>query len=210
MKTNVYVDGFNLYYGAVKGTRYKWLDVGALCQALFPKNQISRIRYFTSRVRATPNDPNKPRRQAVYIRALETIPKLSVHYGRFLSHPRWKPLLAPPPNGPKMVRIIDTKEKGSDVNLATWLLVDGFTKDYEAAIVVSNDTDLVEPIKIVQQQLGFPVGVLNPERNRKKTAVSLVNAASFYKRIRRKALADNQFPATLTDQHGTITKPSYW
>ena len=31
MNTYVYVDGFNLYYGAVKGTPYKWLNINALC-----------------------------------------------------------------------------------------------------------------------------------------------------------------------------------
>ena len=48
MKTNVYIDGFNLYYGAVKGTPHKWLDLAALCTRLFPRNQINRIRYFTA------------------------------------------------------------------------------------------------------------------------------------------------------------------
>jgi len=43
MLTNVYVDGFNLYYGCLKGTPYKWLDLGALCQALLPpRTRISR------------------------------------------------------------------------------------------------------------------------------------------------------------------------
>ncbi len=30
VKTNFYIDGFNLYYGAVKGTPYKWLDSSGL------------------------------------------------------------------------------------------------------------------------------------------------------------------------------------
>jgi hypothetical protein len=30
MRTYVYIDAFNLYYGALKGTPYKWLDVKAL------------------------------------------------------------------------------------------------------------------------------------------------------------------------------------
>lgn len=210
MKTNVYIDGFNLYYGAVRSTPHKWLDPKTLCHLLFPKNQIHRIRYFTSRVRGTPQDPDKPRRQTTYIRALETIPDFSVHYGRFSSHRQWKPLVYPPPDGPRMVQILDTKEKGSDVNLASWLLIDGFEGDYEVAIVVSNDSDLVEPINLVRYRLGLPVGVLNPERNRKKAAPSLVEIASFYKRIPKSTLAASQFPQTLTDQYGTITKPVGW
>jgi hypothetical protein len=34
MRTIVYIDGFNLYYGAVKGTPYKWLDLKSVCQKL--------------------------------------------------------------------------------------------------------------------------------------------------------------------------------
>jgi hypothetical protein len=50
--TNVYVDAFNLYYGSLKGTPYRWLDLGALCARLLPKDQINRIRYFTATVSA--------------------------------------------------------------------------------------------------------------------------------------------------------------
>ena len=84
MKTNVYVDGFNLYYGAVKGTPYKWLDIDSLVRTIVKGVSINRIRYFTARVQARPHDVPQPDRQAAYIRALETIPHLTVHYGQFL------------------------------------------------------------------------------------------------------------------------------
>ena len=54
MKTNVYVDGFNLYYGAVKGTPFRWLDMAAMCRMLLPGDQINRIKYFTALVDARP------------------------------------------------------------------------------------------------------------------------------------------------------------
>ncbi len=47
MRTHVYVDGFNLYYGCLKGTSYKWLDLEALCRHLLPQNQVQRIRYWS-------------------------------------------------------------------------------------------------------------------------------------------------------------------
>ena len=84
--TNVYVDAFNLYYGCLKGTPYRWLDLGALCRRLLPKDGINRIRYFTATVSARPDNPDAPQRQQVYLRALETIPGLSIHYGHYLSH----------------------------------------------------------------------------------------------------------------------------
>lgn len=207
MKTSIYVDGFNLYYGCLRGTPYKWLDVSALCRMVFPKNEIQRMRYFTARVRATQNDPQKPQRQATYIRALETIPNLSVHYGHFLSHPKSMPLASPLPGGPQTARVIQTSEKGSDVNLATFLLADGFQGDYEVAIIVSGDSDLLEPVKTVQKKLGLRVGVLSPDR---KASWDLLEAARFYRRIWPRTLKACQFPPTLQDEDGTFRKPDCW
>lgn len=85
VKTNVYVDGFNLYYGSVKGTPYKWLDLRKLCNLIFPNNELHRIRYFTALVKNTGADPTKSQRQQTFIRALETLPGLTVHYGSFLA-----------------------------------------------------------------------------------------------------------------------------
>src|SRR5438132_14031288 len=77
-RANVYVDGFNLYYGCLKGTAFRWLDVGALCRKLVPRNRVNRIRYFTARVSARPDDPDPPVRQAAYLRALGTVAGLTV------------------------------------------------------------------------------------------------------------------------------------
>lgn len=46
MKTIVYVDGFNLYYGCLKGTAHKWLDLAQLCRHVLPRNEVTRIKYF--------------------------------------------------------------------------------------------------------------------------------------------------------------------
>lgn len=119
MRTNVYIDGFNLYYGAVKDTPYKWLDMAKFCQTVLPKHQINRIRYFTARIQSRPNDPQEAQRQQTYIRALQTIPILSVHYGYYLSRIVRMPLANPPQQGARTVQVWKTEEKGSDVNLAT-------------------------------------------------------------------------------------------
>lgn len=206
-RTNVYVDGFNLYYGCLKGTPYKWLDLSKLCDTLLKGNAINRIRYFTARVRARPGDPNQQQRQQACIRALETIPNLSVHYGHFLVHPVRMPLANPQPSGPKTVEVMKTEEKGSDVNLATHLLYDGFRKDYEVAVVVSNDSDLLEPIRVVRRELGLTVGILNPQTRPSRV---LAQEADFLKQIRSGALKASQFPAALKDAHGTVTKPKEW
>lgn len=204
--TNVYVDAFNLYYGCLKGTPYKWLDLDALCRLLLPRHTIGRIRYFTAVVESRPGDPRQQQRQQAYIRALRTIPRLTVHYGSFLTNAVRLPLANPAPNQPRTVEVLRTEEKGSDVNLTTYLLIDGFRGDYETAVVISNDSDLEAPIQAVRRELGLSVGVAIPSGRVRRSALP----ADFYRRIRRGVLAASQFPDTLSDAHGTITRPSSW
>jgi uncharacterized LabA/DUF88 family protein len=207
MKTFVYVDGFNLYYGAVKGTPYKWLDISKLCQLLLPKHQILRIKYFTARVSGRSGDPHQPTRQQTFLRALGTIPHLEIIYGHFLTNEVMMPLAGCPPNSQKYVKVIKTEEKGSDVNIATHLLRDGYTGDYEVAVLVTNDSDLLEPVRIVRQDLQKVVGILNPHRYPSRV---LLRHASFIKPIRKGVLGASQFPNILHDDQGTVTKPPSW
>ncbi len=203
----VYVDAFNLYYGSVKDTPYRWLDLDALCRRLFPSDEITRIRYFTAIVSARPGDPQQPQRQQTYLRALRTIPNLSIHLGYYLSHPARMPLAHPRRLGPKTVEIMKTEEKGSDVNLATFLLLDGFRNDYEVAAVISNDSDLKVPIEIVQTELGLRVGVVNPHPVARR---SRALHGTFFKQLRGSALKACQFPPVLQDANGRIRKPRSW
>lgn len=207
MKTNVYVDGYNLFYGCLKDTSYRWLDLSQLCDNLLTGNTINKIRYFTAYVQSRPGHPNQQQHQQAYIRALETLPNLSVHLGHFLTSRVSMPYANPPPHGPKMARVIKTEEKGSDVNIATYLLLDAFRNDYDVAVIVSNDSDLLEPINVVRKELGKRVGVLNPHNN---VSWALKKHSTFYKQIPESALAASQFTATLTDTVGTITRPPGW
>lgn len=206
MFTNVYVDAFNLYYGCLKDTPYKWLDLETLSGLLVPGHTIRRIRYFTAVVESRPGDPRQQQRQQAYIRALRTIPHLTVHYGSFLTNAVRLPLANPVPGLPRTVEVLRTEEKGSDVNLATYLLVDGFRRDYEAAVVISNDSDLKAPIEAVRRDLGLAVGVVIPSARVRRSALP----ADFYRRIRRGALVASQFPSTLRDSNGVIRRPSSW
>ena len=162
MPTIVYIDGFNLYYGAVKDTRYRWLDLEALCSRLLPKDDITKIRYFTARVSARQGDPQQPQRQQIYLRGLRTLGLVTIHYGHFLTHTVRMPIANPRPGGPRTAEVTKTEEKGSDVNLASHLLLDAFRKSCDTAVVISNDSDLREPIRIAEEQLGIRVGIVNP------------------------------------------------
>lgn len=201
--TYVYVDGFNLYYGALKGTTFRWLDLYALCSKLLKHNDIVCIKYFTARVSARGSKKDAPVHQDIYLRALRTCPQVEIYFGHFLSHPRVMPLA----DGSGTAKVIRTEEKGSDVNLASHLVFDACQNRFEAAAVVSNDSDLAEPVRLVSTELRKPVGILNPHQH---PSVELKKLASFYRDIREGALKDSQFPDTLTDDVGTIARPTGW
>ena len=120
MKTLVYVDGFNLYFGALRSTPYKWLDVWeAVRMHLASHHRIVGLKYYTARMQPRANDPDQPLRQGLYLRALSTRPGTEIFFGHFLKKMIRMPLAHPPPGGPATVEVIKTEEKGSDVNLAT-------------------------------------------------------------------------------------------
>jgi uncharacterized LabA/DUF88 family protein len=230
IQTNVYVDGFNFYYGAAKDTPYRWTNLARLCEQVLPGIQIKRLRYFTALVKPTPTDPQKRLRQEIYIRALETIPNLTVHLGHYLQSTVFMRLAHPPAVGSRSVEVLKMEEKGSDVNIATYMIADAFRNDCDQLVVVTNDSDLSEPIRIINRELNIPVGIFNPHTqdtaNRRarnigsnpqkaRPSVELKKVARFYREISSDGpashMALSQFPPTLTDSSDrTITKPSNW
>ena len=202
-RTNVYVDAFNLYYGCLRKTPHRWLNLAELCAKILPKNEIHRIRYFTALVTPRPTDPQQRNRQEIYIRALRTLPNLSVHTGRYLaSKVRMKRA-----DGGGTVEVLKSEEKGSDVNLASYLLIDAYRSDCDIAVIVSNDSDLVFPIEHIKHQVGKIIGVLNP---RPRPSRELLPLANFYRQIRPSVLAACQFPESLTDAQGEFHRPPTW
>jgi hypothetical protein len=203
-RVRVYIDGFNLYYGCLKRTPYKWLNLSQLCERMLPNDSIEHIAYFTARVSAPPHNPTAPADQQAYIRALRTLPNLSITYGNFLTHSVSMMLSGVTP--PQRVWVDKTEEKGSDVNLGVHLVRDAFEKAFEAAVLVTNDSDLAEPVRIVRG-LGYPVGILNPHEHHSSV---LKQHATFLKRIRQADLIASQFPKNMTDAKGTFHKPTSW
>lgn len=207
MRVRVYVDGFNVYYRALKKTSYKWLNPLALAQSLLdPVDTIDVLRYFTARVSSRAGDPGAPARQQAYLSALTTIPEIKVHYGRFLAQRKWRPTTADPT---KYVEIHDSEEKGSDANLASFLLHDGWGDKYDAALVMSQDTDLCEPLRMVRKDLDKSVGLVwldgqQPGRRFR-------NCVSFVRHATPSRLKAAQFPEELRNRKGDlVSKPASW
>jgi hypothetical protein len=213
LRTIVYVDGFNLYYGCLKDSAERWLDIGALCKRMLSSDsEIVGIKYFTARVKGRPGNPHAGQRQQIYFRALETVPNLTMHYGHFITRTATRRCVQDDRRGrPRFVEVWITEEKGSDVNLASHLLIDGSRARYDLAVVISNDGDLKDPIHMVRTEFKAPVGVLNPHSNRSYAlSPKVLPRGSFYKPIRRAALRASQFPPQLPDARGIIHKPPDW
>ena len=238
LKIHAYIDGFNLYYGALKGTPYKWLDLGVFCQRLAPKDgEVESVNYFTAKVHQQPGNAGVRDRQRVYFRALRRhVPNIDIVYGQYRTHANLMRLLTPgdvlerrelsgkgkqiarinerlfkenrrwkaDPGPP--VHVIKIEEKGSDVNLAARLIHDAHTNAYEGALVISNDTDLSEALRIVIDEIGKPVWLVSPYRN---TAGMLRDRLKTKPRvIYESTLKRSQLPEKIPDS--TLSKPRLW
>jgi hypothetical protein len=220
MDTTVYIDGFNLYYRLLKSRpAVKWVNPVSLARRVLPGNNITKVRYFTARVSGR-LDPDAPHRQQLYLDALSTAPEVEIHYGTFLEVKKYAGLVKPQLDTslrenkmpflpwPDVACVWKTEEKGSDVNLATYLLLDAFQEKYEVAAVLSNDSDLIEPIRITREHLGRPVGLLSPVRN---PQARLRHAAAFLRHVTFADAAASQFPnpVTLSDGRDVHKHPSW-
>ncbi|MEZ4553127.1 MAG: NYN domain-containing protein [Dehalococcoidia bacterium] len=215
LRINVYIDGFNLYFGCLAGTPYRWLNIAALVDSLlapvFPLYTVSHIRYFTAPVENRPNNPYARERQEVYFRALRTLPRLSLHFGKFKTNTR-SYMLA---DGTGFAEVVRSEEKGSDVNLASYLLIDAIDGCYDVAVVISNDTDLVLPIQLARDRFGVAVGVAAPIYFRNRyPMVDLEEVADFkihITRAHKAALRAAQFPEQIDLGDGSkIYRPPSW
>ena len=218
MRTIVYVDGFNLYYRLLeKRPALKWLNIKALAERLLrPVNVVVGVRYYSARISGR-LDSTSPARQQLYLEALRTVPEISIHMGTFLTSekfaglarpPEFRPRIDLPQPWPDVVKVVKVEEKGSDVNLACHLLLDAFQSNFDVAAVISNDSDLVEPIRIATQVLGKPVGLLSPVGNPNP---ELRRVSSFIRRISVSDMGACQFADQITRSDGsTVTRPAIW
>lgn len=205
MKLIVYIDSFNLYYGCLKKTPYRWLDVNKMSSFLFPNDEIVLIKYFTAPIgiREGDLDHDAPTRQQIYFRALRTLKNLEIIEGFFLK----RKVFMKKAEDNSFVEVIKYEEKGTDVNIATQLVHDAHENKFERAVVISNDSDLVAPILLVKEKIGLPVTIISPY---KKNNITLKEAASDIKTIRQGLLKVSQFSEELQDEVGSFFIPNSW
>lgn len=235
--TGVYIDGMNLFYGALKGTPHKWLDLRSLSRALVPEDEIAVIRYFTARVKSRQGQEDSAALQSMYLRALRFSGGVDIHEGRMVYRSRRKPIddramdrgeglwpgLRPAgvfrymwtqsmrrrdSRGVSLATVVIEEEKKSDVSLAVRLVEDCARGVIDKAIVVTNDSDLVDAL-LVARSFGVVVGIVNPRRSLASRHLS--GAASFEIVLRRGVLARCQLPRVVAGPDGRqVTCPRDW
>ncbi len=208
-RTFAYVDGLNLYNRMLRNKpNRRWLDLGSLMREVFPSATVGSIKYFTARVKDFDRS-GAPQRQDVYLRALATLEPIEIYFGKFRIDPRMRKLVTPLTDGTRFVEVLIPEEKGSDVNLASHLVFDGALDLYDTAVVVTNDSDFAEPIRLVASELGKQVVLLCPSKTI-AGALSAVGAMAALS-LQVNAILKSQFPDPVTDVGGrTISKPPGW
>ncbi len=247
MRVGIYIDGFNLYYGARlmcgKGTAgWRWLDLRALGTQLIATNSgwttvtgDIRVVYCTARIKADASNPAAagPREQAVYLRALTASGSVDeIAFGNYVSrvstaplavaNKRRKPVLVRPawpvmvqdgksgeiPDAIFMVSVARREEKGSDVNVAAHLLLDVLEGRVDAAVVVSNDSDLAFPIKEARRRV--PVGTVNPTKGYTASGLSGGPADGVGRHWWYQLNPTDLYGAQLPHRVGILQKPAPW
>jgi len=210
----VYIDGFNFYYRLYKNSNrrfsppphHKWLDLLKLSQKLAPGKDIEWIGYFTAFVSENTRDPDQHLRQRAYIEALRTIPCLEVVPGNFQPATKWGIPHGNPNAHPSQYDTFE--EKGSDVNIAARLVWDAARGAFSEAILLSNDSDLTEAVRIATQEADRIVHTVSPDLTRSNALRAVATSSTT---LDTKLFKKCLFPDTLTTADGiVVSKPSAW
>ena len=209
----VYIDGFNLYFGLRDSDlrHCYWLNLGKLATNLLrAEQQLVCTKYFTARISGgEAGDPPgrrkamdaKRKRQSDYLEALGELPDFQIHEGHYLSKPvtcrscgtSWR----------------THEEKMTDVQIATELLLDAYSDNFDIALIISADSDLVPPILAVRKC--FPgkriIVSFPPGRN----SVQLKRAANASFKIKTSILEHSVLPDEVTKADGfVLRRPGGW
>jgi uncharacterized LabA/DUF88 family protein len=209
----VYVDGLNLYrQKLVWHPASKWLDLVKLSQLMLPTHEIVRVRYFSAKVKASATDPDAPNRQMIYWRALRTLaPILTIHEGTMRVDQR--KLVAVPreylaDGSPVLSKVLKIEEKGSDVSLASHMVLDAATNPSDLHVLVSGDSDFEPTLRILRNDLDVSTGLFSPIETPSRSL--LATEPLIVKVIRKAVLLNAQLPDQLSDKYGLITRPQTW
>ncbi|MEW5830475.1 MAG: NYN domain-containing protein [Chloroflexota bacterium] len=212
-RTTVYIDGYNLYNGIRRmykspDTPYDpnawrealWLDIEKLAISfLNPTQELTSVKYFTARISGP---KSKVDRQSDYLDVIQTLPKVQIIEGKYHDN---NPVICQHCGKTTYV----SKEKQTDVNFTTELLVDTIEDKYDSAYLVTADSDYKAPLVYIKSR--YPQKRIFMEFV--ETNFSNVLARLSYRTytIKRDRLLACQLPDVVTLPNGyKIRRPSKW
>ena len=227
MRTNIYIDGYNLYYGLLKHTEYKWLDIHKLFEHILkiqsPEYSINRIKYFTADIKSKVASHGQAAQQAQnnYNRALELLhpEQIEIIKGYYSLDYANLPKYQKPPDKSQRVAVWRLEEKQTDVNIALNMYRDVMRGDCEQIILVSNDTDLEPALDTIRQDKGdsvqigiiIPIKKQEPGKSHRPANQRLSQYADWTRHhIMDEELTQSQLPLKIPTNKKPIFKPEYW
>lgn len=234
-KFDAFIDGFNLYKGVLeRRPQYKWLDLRKFCSGMWPDFCLDNIYYFTAPVKKRFPLDSAPERQSTYLRVLRN-QGVQVIKGKFRRDEKWLRLKSAyrqefiepelpsrfgivqnalnasvsqaQPDFPK-AKVWSFGEKGSDVNLASYLLRGVLSEGLQAALVVTGDSDLTTPIKF-SVDAGAHIRIVIPNKEQESSALRQVSSSWF--ELHPNSLGDYLLPRSfITPKGGNIVRPPGW
>lgn len=225
MKTTLYIDGYNLYYGVLRNTPYKWLDVVKLFTKITkehsPASEIIAVKFFTApvKIRLANHGEYSQKSQRDYHRALELLYPdcVKIIQGFFTLSEGWYPIYETPIDRNKTVRAWNLEEKQTDVNIALNLYRDVSKNGTEQCILISNDSDLTPALQAIKEdfpevKLGAIMPILHKEEKTRRPPNAGISEFTDWTRgyIRDEELQDSQLPEKIPTKKKPLFKPSYW
>jgi len=234
LRTRVYVDGYNFYYGCLKGTRHKWLDLYKLFQEhVLPSALIERdgqpvrsellaeaLQFFTATIiESAAKGSDSVSSQARYHTALRKLHngRIRIVEGYYSLTKARAPRIDPdhpnrPPNVCERVPIWRLEEKQTDVNLALHAYHDAMTGLVDHVVIASNDTDLVPALRMIREHTPVTVGLVIPTRDseRRPNADLAKHAHWVRHHLTDAELAAAQLPRVVPGGKTPTVKPDSW
>lgn len=218
MRTIAYIDGYNLYYGLLRKSQYKWLDVYALFrdQALNQSSDLVEVRYYTAPMLGKMSDDlESPIRQRRYLQALRKMHPigLTLIEGRIVASTPFERLIRPIPEAPHLqkVQVLDFNEKKTDVNIASDMINGAWLKTYDQAVLCSNDSDLEGALRSIKEHHpNIRIGLVAPISgdDPRKISSDLARFSDWKKILSATHLSRSQLPDRIPSSH--LSKPAAW
>ena len=231
LRTRIYVDGYNLYYGCLKGTSHKWLDLITLFErhvlpsaatgpgaSAFELQQPA-IRYYTAeildKVAKAGESLASQQRYHTALKKLypDRIECIKGYYSLLQSKAKVVDAGNPKrwPRECQEILVWKIEEKQSDVSLALQVYHDAMTGEVDHVVVVTNDTDIAPALAMVRRHTNAQIGLVIPTRDHERIPNTELAAHAHWVRthITDDELRASQLPRVVGRHRPTI-KPETW